>query len=470
MTEGDPLPKGASGRLGSVRLRHAGDIPSVCFSPDGRTILAGSAQAESAVYLWNAADGARRHRIPVAGGVGAVAYSPDGKRVAAVTTLSQRGDRGVLIWDEATGKMLHRINLPDEGAGKICFCPKGRQLAILVGDGVLLLWRAGQKARRLEAPKGWGTGLGFSPDGKRLAAGLFDLESPDKPAGYPLCVWDVASGKRTHLLLGHEDDVRALAFSRDGQRLFSGGWGEKNSVRVWDLDKSKELPALPQRKGEALAMWLSPDDKTLLVADSDGLVRGWRLPAGTGLKGLPKLAPARHGGNAVAFSADGQRLVMGSWLGSAGASNSIKLWDLTTGRRLLEQPGHEGDVCCLGFTADGKRLVSCAADGAILWDLRLRRVVRRFGPRKMRPDVVAISPNGALLAVSEYRREQIHLFDTVGGKELPAITWETKREEDEPPRESINWMRFSPDGGSLAASTGGRTALWPQKSREIMSP
>src|SRR4051812_33402638 len=64
--ERDPLPRWASRRLGSVRVRHAGDIPAICFSPNGQTILAGSAQTECAVYLWDATDGTRRHRISVA--------------------------------------------------------------------------------------------------------------------------------------------------------------------------------------------------------------------------------------------------------------------------------------------------------------------------------------------------------------------------------------------------------------------
>jgi len=112
---------------------------------------------------------------------------------------------------------LHGIDLRG-GAGKISFCPQSKQLAILEGQDELLLWEPGKKPRRFKRPKGWGTGLAFSLDGKRLAAGLLNLENRNKPLGYPVCIWEVESGKRTHLLLGHEDDVRALAFTRDGQR------------------------------------------------------------------------------------------------------------------------------------------------------------------------------------------------------------------------------------------------------------
>src|SRR5688572_12775766 len=65
--KGDPLPRGASARLGSVRLRHGTDVEDLCFSPDGRTIFAsggGPNSVDNAVYLWDAIDGTRKLRTP----------------------------------------------------------------------------------------------------------------------------------------------------------------------------------------------------------------------------------------------------------------------------------------------------------------------------------------------------------------------------------------------------------------------
>jgi WD40 repeat protein len=448
-SKGDPLPKDASARLGSVRLRHAGEVISLAFSPDGKTLLAGGREGDKAVYLWDATDGKRRFRVPMDSGC-AVAYSPDGKRVAVVTHEVGKDNR-VIVLDAATGKELHRLETHAE-VGCFCFCPKGGQLALLAG-GInareeLLLWEPGRKPRRFERLGGWGTVVAVSPDGK-LIAGRCAFSTPIR-------VWDAASGKQIHLLQGHEDAVLALAFTSDGRRLVSAGQGEKNAVRIWDLGTGKELPALPDRKGDVKAMWLSADDKTLLVVDGEARLRGWRLPEGKRLDRLPKLdAPAGYS-VVAAFSPDGKRLAMGQ-------TPVIALWDLSNGSRLLRQPGHEADVTDLSFSADGKRLASCAADGVILWDLRDRRSLGRFGSREERPKAAALSSDGSLLAFSgECEERKVRLFDADKGKELTVIMWEAKRERDSRryERQEVGWMRFSPDGRSLAVAVDGKARLW----------
>src|SRR5438270_4883143 len=52
---GDPLPPGATARLGSMRFRHGSPVTSVAFSADGKTIV--SAEQGNAVQLWEAASG-----------------------------------------------------------------------------------------------------------------------------------------------------------------------------------------------------------------------------------------------------------------------------------------------------------------------------------------------------------------------------------------------------------------------------
>ncbi|MCM3885705.1 WD40 repeat domain-containing protein, partial [Frankia sp. R82] len=74
-------------------------VSSVVFSPDGRTLAAGS--ADDTVTLWDLTDRAAPHRLgtPLTGptnSVSSVVFSPDGQTLAAGSY-----DHTVTLWDAA---------------------------------------------------------------------------------------------------------------------------------------------------------------------------------------------------------------------------------------------------------------------------------------------------------------------------------------------------------------------------------
>jgi WD40 repeat protein len=77
-----------------------GDVESVAFSPDGKTLAAGYGGGQGGVVLWDAA-GCKRlapDPLPVPeGDVESVAFSPDGKTLAAGYGYRRQG--GVVLWD-----------------------------------------------------------------------------------------------------------------------------------------------------------------------------------------------------------------------------------------------------------------------------------------------------------------------------------------------------------------------------------
>ena len=50
----------------------------------------------------------------------------------------------------------------------------------------------------------------------------------------------------------------------------------------------------------------------------------------------------------MAFSPDGRRLATG------GEENTVKIWDVQTGRELHTLRGHNGDVYAVAFSPDGR--------------------------------------------------------------------------------------------------------------------
>jgi hypothetical protein len=98
---GDPLPKGAVARLGSLRWRFPAQVTSASFSGDGTLLavsLSGGDEAPG-VCVVEVPGGRVRHRLPRGEFDGAlVAFAPRGRLLALAA-----GGRGTL-WDLDAGK------------------------------------------------------------------------------------------------------------------------------------------------------------------------------------------------------------------------------------------------------------------------------------------------------------------------------------------------------------------------------
>ena len=136
-------------------------------------------------------------------------------------------------------------------------------------------------------------------------------------------------------------------------------------------------------------------------------------------------------------------------IAAAAGDHSIKLLD---GRGQVKQSleAHEGKVTALGFSPDGRTLVSAGEDGQLLaWSLDSGEHVRLAGEARVRD--VRFSPDGGRMA-SAAADGSVQLWSVDGWQPLARL---------EGHRGAATSVDFSPDGSALATSgEDGTLRLW----------
>src|SRR4051812_7405687 len=114
----------------------------------------------------------------------------------------------------------------------------------------------------------------FSPDGSRLATASKDAT---------VKVWDLGNGRELRTYRGSKDEVKALAWSRDGRWLASSAGKE---IHVWSPEDGKLKTAFKGHENLVSAVAFAPDAQTLASGSDDNSVRLWELEKGTEIANL----------------------------------------------------------------------------------------------------------------------------------------------------------------------------------------
>jgi WD40 repeat protein/tRNA A-37 threonylcarbamoyl transferase component Bud32 len=292
--------------------------------------------------------------------------------------------------------------------------------------------------RTLRGDGTWGTGVAFSPDGRRLAS----AEQAGK-----VTVWDVATGQMLLTLVAGKVGATCVAFSPDGRHLATAS--QDQTVRIWDVATGRETLTIRGHKVPVTCVTFSPDGRHVASGGDAPFLR--IHDAATGRETLT--IGVAGSVDAVAYSPDGRRL-------ASVSAATAQVWDAATGKEAIALHDPRGHVISVAFSPDGRRLVSVSMGGEVcVFDTttgKQTQSVPEAGRHSLHsgfysPILLAFNPQGDRLALARDRRT-IKVCDAATLQERFTLRGHNR---------DITCLAYSPDGRRLAsAGFDGTVKVW----------
>ena len=278
--------------------------------------------------------------------------------------------------------------------------------------------------------------VAFGQDGQRLlTAGGSSL----RPGQVQL--WDVAT-KKNLFTLRPLPGVRCLRFAPDGQTFASADF--KGDIRIRDAATGDERAVVHAHDGGAACVAFSADGLSLLSVGADGTVKQWQAD---GLAEQRTFLGHRDAVLTGVFFHHAAALVSG------GEDNTAIVWDTTTGKARLTLRGHRLGIEGIAVSHDDKLIASASRDGTVrLWSAATGEEEAVLDHDHVAVHAVAFSRDGKELGTAA-ADGKIRLWDVKTHKLLGAVGQH---------KAAARAVAFSPDGTLLASGSSDHTAkLWP---------
>jgi WD40 repeat protein len=335
---------------------------SVTFAENDRTIVAGG--VDRTLRLW---DWAKQGKVEELHGhsdeIRYVAVSPHEALLA-----SAGRDGTIKLWDLTTRSLIGDLKGHSGIVQAVAFSPtEASVLASASQDRTVMVWKDIKRSNRrsLSCDRGLGA-VAFLPE-EQLLLGYpkltFDFPRPAWQNRF--IVWDLAAQDPQPVAVSAQVAVTSLDLSKHGVLAAAGEHGD---VQIFEAVRPKRpgMPFFTPRtllpghcSGTTSAVAFSADGRELAVGTTEGEL--FVLPLDsigscrrlTGHEGIQVLS--------LSWSPEGA-------LAAGGNDGSIRLWNVGSNALSLARPTNREPVMVVAFSADGELLASGGGDGIIrLW-------------------------------------------------------------------------------------------------------
>ena len=195
---------------------------------------------------------------------------------------------------------------------------------------------------------------------------------------------DAPGGLLAMTLIGHRQEVTAVAFDARGERLLTASLD--GTLRLWELQHGQPLAELGPHGLGARAAALRGE--AALAGGGDGRLTLWSLMQSEPVRRFA--AADRRAVRALAWAADGVFAL------SASRDHHLTAWDVLAGKVLFTLPGHDEAVNSVAIAEAAPWAASASDDGSVrLWNLATRQCERVLAGHAGPVNAVAIVDDGS---------------------------------------------------------------------------
>lgn len=393
-----------SGECLKTITAHIDNLRTLDATPDLNLVVS-SDRKDPVIKLWNYKDLEQRGELKGhSGRINYIKITPDGRYV-----ISGSNDKSVKVWDTKTRKCIADFNKHTDRVVCVDISIDGKTGVSGGFDNMIYVWDIPTKKciRAFGKIEELGTAVKLSID-KEI---LFSCSGYDgRTIKSTIKIWDLKSGECIKTLYGHEYAISGLETTHDGKFLVSSSLDR--TIRIWSLTTYTCVKTIEGHVGGVVSLKITPDLKYIISGGgghNDNTVRIWdiyksKMPTADAayyrnfnhlhlcqeediavnssrkIIQIRELQTGKIKAELSGHKSHIKKIIVdnaGKWIISASSDKCIRIWDLVTWECKATLAGHGESILDISLSANRRKLSSCGLDKQVIeWDLEKNEKIR----------------------------------------------------------------------------------------------